>query len=199
MNRSASMFFLAVASLLSFQMARPHYDVMRNATPNPLCSALSVFPRQQSPTIWKALIPQFLSLCSNGFLLCPSPSHFLWVPLLILVWQNIYIYIFFPSFLYLVMLLFDSPVLPHFSLWLFCTLFTWSTYHITIFFHLLSAFLFLSSCGHFHLVPCWCFGLFFFPFNTSTLYHAARQYAHACTLTCTGECNHVSFLHLVSL
>lgn len=68
---------LAVAPSLSFQMAWPYYDGMRNTTPNPHCSALSVFPRQQSPTIWKALIPPFLSLSSNGFLLCPSPISFL--------------------------------------------------------------------------------------------------------------------------
>lgn len=60
----------AAASLLSFQMAWPYYDGIQNATPNPHCSALSVFPRQQSLTIWKALILQFLLFLSNGFLSC---------------------------------------------------------------------------------------------------------------------------------
>lgn len=44
---------------LSFQTAWQRYDGMLNTTPNPHCSALSVFPRQQSPTIWTALVPQF--------------------------------------------------------------------------------------------------------------------------------------------
>lgn len=92
-----SSFFLAVASLLSFQMAWPYYDGMRNTTPNPHCSALSVFPRQQSPTIWKALIPQFLSLSSNGFLHCLSPSHFLSV-LFLFLFSAFFFFLFFYLF-----------------------------------------------------------------------------------------------------
>lgn len=94
----------------SFQMARPYYDGMRNTTPNPHCSALSVFPRQQSPTIWKALIPQFLSFSSNGFLLCPFLVSFLFLSLLFLflckdiflktfcalIWSPLSLRLFFP-------------------------------------------------------------------------------------------------------
>ncbi len=135
--------FLAVASSLSFQMAWPYYDGMRNTTPNPHCSALSVFPRQQSPTIWKALIPQFLSLSSNGFLHCPSFIRF---------------FFFFQhclSFYSLRHFLCFFCALVQFSLLFFPFLifFTLGTYYITILFHLLFSILFISSCGHFILFP----------------------------------------------
>lgn len=121
-----SSFFLAVASLLGFQMAWPYYDGMRNTTPNPHCSALSVFPRQQSPTIWKALIPQFLSLSSNGFLHCLSPISFsfctvslfiLWhfflsflLPFCSLIWFSLFLAVAFFSY-------FSLKYLPY-----YCTL-----------------------------------------------------------------------------
>lgn len=155
--------FLAVALSLRFQMARPYYDGLRNTTPNPHCSALSVFPRQQSPTIWKVLIPQFHSFSSNGFLLCPFP-------------HLIFFFISLTSFLNFFMLQFDllsfslSFVVAPFS----CAFhFKYLLYYHTL--HLLSFVLFLSSRGHFFSPPSLlCVFLFIlqFSFNMSTLNYA---------------------------
>lgn len=126
---------LSCASACSVSAARAvgaaRWDVMWTTTPNPHCSALSVFLWQQSPTIWRSLIPRIPLM---AFLHRPTR--------LILVSR-----VFFCFFL------FTSPR----------SFFTWSTYLITILFHLLSIILFFFL-SFFVLFPAAFCSLFSSPF-----------------------------------
>lgn len=130
------------------KMARRRCDGTWTTTPNPHCSALSVFLWQQSPTIWRSLIPRIPLMA------------FLHRPTRLILVSRVFFF------------LFTSPR----------SFFTWSTYLITILFHLLSIILFFFCPFSFYSqLP---FALFFFQsFSLRVFSSSICVFSVLCSLT----------------